>query len=165
MEKQVQEYNQRFELYKVLLIASSRFIVSEIEIRVRQKFPKSLNNHVQLRNLLTDNFLRDNYLNGEKVTENWFKDSKPEELKGIVKSIEESERDALDVFFHELNKDFKDDEVLQRFRKEKEELIKYGKETITNLQKEADSISEQLQKYSNLRTTRVEEKQSQWKNA
>ena len=158
LERQVQEYNRRLELYRVLHIASERWIGNLIDIRIKLKFPKSLSNHVQLRNQLTDDYLRNRYLNGEKVTENWFKDSKPEDFKKIVKNIEESERDTLDVFFHELNKDFKDDEVLQRFREEKEELIKHGKETIANLQKEADSISEQLKKYSNLRTTRVEER-------
>lgn len=165
LERQVKEYNQRFQLYKILQRASVRFIVSAIEKRVKEQFPKSLSNCVPIRNMLTDDFLMVRYLDGEKVTENWLKDSNPKKLKGIVKNIDESERDMLDVFFHDLNSEFKDDDVLLGFRKEKEELIKHGRETMANLQKEISSIDKQLEKYSNLRTIRAEEKSSQWKNA
>jgi hypothetical protein len=164
LERQVKEYDKRFQLYKVLQHASVRFIVSTIETRVKEQFPKSLDK-VPIRNMLTDGFLMVRYLEGEKVTENWFKDSKPKELKNIVKNIEESERDTLDIFFHELNRQFRGDEVLQRFRKEREELIEYGRETIANFQKEIDILDQQLKKYSNLRTTKVEEESSQWRGA
>jgi hypothetical protein len=162
LEKQVQEFNRRLELYTVLRTASVRSIVSVIGMKIGQRFPKSLNNHVQIKNWLTqDDFLMSRYLNGEKVTESLFKDSKPQELKQIVKCIDESERDSLDVFFLELNSEFENDEVLQRFRKEKEGLLKCSKETMANLKKEADSINEQLKKYSDLRTSEPEKK-SQW---
>jgi hypothetical protein len=164
LEKQVKDYDRRFQLYKVLQHASMRFVVSAIEIRVKEQLPKSSGNSVPIKNMLSNDFLMVRFLNGEKVTENWLKDSDPETLKKIVKEIEESERDTLDVFFHKLNRQFEDDDVLLRFRNEKEELIKHGKETISNFQKEISSIDEQLKKYSNLRTTRVEEKPSQWKN-
>lgn len=159
LKRQVQEYAEKCKLYTVLRMSSEWFIKSTIEAEVKRKFPKTLKKPYELDSiLLQSNFLMARYLNGEKVNESWFKGTQPIALKNMIKNIDESERSELDTFFLEINNEFEKNSVLQRFRKEKEELIKHGRETIANLQKEIGSINEQLNKYSNLRIGKEEEK-------
>jgi len=150
LKRQVREYNDRYELYNVLLRASKYPIESVIEGKIRQLFPKTLNKSVPLNELLQVDYLMARYFSGEKVTESWFKEVHPKAFKDIARNIDKSEKDELDILFHKLNDDFKRDVVLQRFRKEKEDLIKHGQETINALQKEIDSLKEQLEEYRNL---------------
>lgn len=92
----------------------------------------------------------------KKVTESWFKQNHPIALRNIIKDIEESEKNRLYILFYQLNNKFHNDKLLQRFIKEKGELIKHGKEIIAKLQKEIESLNEQLEKYKSLRTSEGE---------
>lgn len=156
LKRKVQEFNERCGLYKVLCEASNYPIKSFIEAKVREKFPKTLKIPFALDEFLQVDYLMARYFNGEKVTDSWFKETHPTAYKNIIKGLDESERDELDTLFHELNNKFERDAILQRFRKEKEELIKHGQETIETLQREIDSLNEQLKKYSNLRKWRYQ---------
>lgn len=150
LKRRVQEWNEKRELYKVLCEASKYPIKSFFETTIKKEFPKTLNRPHPLIETLQADFLMNKYLNGEKVTESWFKDSHPIAFKNIFKDIEETERKKLNILFYELNKKFESDIVLQRFRKEKEELKKHTQETIKAFQTEIDSLDEKLKKYSNL---------------
>ena len=151
LKRKVQEFNERCGLYKVLCEASKYPIKSFIEAKVRKKFRRTLKIPFALDEFLQADYLMARYFNGEKVTDSWFKETHPTAYKNIIKGLDESERDELDTCFRELNHKFKSDAILQRFRKEKEELIKHGKETIKAFQREINSLNEQLKKYSNLR--------------
>ena len=150
LKRKVQEYNEKYELYNVLLKASKDLIKSVIEREVRQLFPKTLDKPFPLDDLLQVDYLMARYFDGERVTGSWFKDVHPRAFKNILKDIDKSEKDELDILFHKLNDEFKRDPVLQRFRKEKEDLKRHGQETIEALQRESDSLNEQLKQYINL---------------
>lgn len=150
LKGQVQEYNERYGLYNILLRASKHLLKSVVEREVRELFPKTLNKPYPLDDLLQVDYLIARYLSGEKVTESWFKEVHPRAFKNILKDIDKSEKEELDVLFQKLNDEFKRDTILQRFRKEKEELKRHGQETVEALQREIDSLNEQLKQYGNL---------------
>jgi len=156
IERQVQEYNEKLELYDVLCRASKPQIKSIIEKRVKEKFPNTLKKKVRLDKLLQRDYVMARYFDGEKVTDSWFRQEHPQGLKEIIKVLDETEKDELDTLFRELNGFVKNDVVLQRFIKEKKELIKHGKKTIENLQTEINSLNEKLKRYSNLRLETLE---------
>jgi len=157
LKQQVQKYNEKYEPYNALLKASKAAIKFFIEGSVRELFPKTLNKPYPLDESLQVDYLMARYLNGEKVTESWFKENHPRAFKNILKDIDISEKDELVILFHKLNDEFKRDPVLQRFRKEKKDLKRHGQETIKALQREINSLNEQLNKYSNLRMFKDEE--------
>ena len=153
--RQVQEYNEKLELYDVLCRASKTQIKSIVEKRVKERFPNTLKKRVQLDKLLQSDFLMARYFDGEKVTDSWLKEEHPTRLKEIIKGLDESEKDELDTLFRELNNGIKRDIILQRCRKEKKGLIKHGQETIKALQREIESLEKKLKKYSYLRASKT----------
>ena len=155
LKGQIQELIEKYRLYLALLTGSECITKSFIEAKVRKSFPETLKIPFALDEFLQVDYLMTRYFNGEKVTDSWFRETHPTAYKNIIKSLHESEREDLDNLFRELNNYFETNNVLRRFRKEKEGLIKHGQETIKALKREIDSLNEQLKKYSNLR--KVEE--------
>lgn len=151
LENQIQKYNEKCKDYSLFRKISERLIVEEINKKAKRMFPKSLKKSDELSRMLCADFLMERYFNGEQVTANWLRDTYPKELKNIYKEIDETERHELDILFNEINTDFEESDELQRFIKEKKELLAHGQETIKALRKEAQSLDEQLEQYKNLR--------------
>lgn len=154
LRRQVQVFNEKCKEYNLFRKLSEPFIMKTIDGEVGRVFPKTLKKSDEVQTMLIYDFLVARYFNGEKVTTNWFRETHPKELKRITKEVDESERGDLDIFFRNLNYEFQKSKVLLRFRKEKRELIKHGKETIKALQRQVESIDKQLEKYSNLPAVR-----------
>lgn len=150
LRKQVQEFNEKCKDYNLFLRISERFIIEAIEKKIKRMFHKTLKKYEEFPAILCADFLMERYSNGEKVTANWLREEHPIPLKNITKDIDETEMHELDIFFNEVNKDFKKEEILQRFRKEKSKLMRHGEETVKTLQKEVDSLNKKLEKYGNL---------------
>jgi hypothetical protein len=156
LKKQVQGYNEKSKDYNLFLRMSKHTINEVTEKRVLQMFPKTRKRSDGLSTLLNSGSFMERYLNGEKVTATWLKDTHPVILKNITKEIDETERHELDIYFNEINTMFEKEEVLQRFIKAKEELIKYGQETMKVLKKESEALDRQLQQYTHLRTLKTQ---------
>ena len=90
---------------------------------------------------------------GDVVNTNWLRIEHPRKLQNMSKEIDETERDNIDLFFKHIRDEFEKAEVLWRFRKERDELVIFGKKIVVALQKEIDSLNEQLEKYRYLGAT------------
>jgi mRNA-degrading endonuclease YafQ of YafQ-DinJ toxin-antitoxin module len=55
-----------------------------------------------------------------------------------------------DILFNEINNDFKKEDILLKFMRQKEAIIEQGKKIIKNLEKEISSLDKQLQKHQYL---------------
>jgi len=157
LKRQVQEYNEKLELYDVLCRASRNQIKSIIGKKVRDKFPKTLKKPVQLDNMLQHDYLLTRYFNGEKVTDNWLKEEHSKQRKQIIEALDETEIDEFDSLLQELNNELGNDVILQGYRKEKKGLMEHGKKATKNLKIEISSLNEKLKKYSNLRYEKPEQ--------
>lgn len=153
LQKEVQEYNTKLRDYNIFRKASEVYIRESIEKKVNGMFPNTQKNAANLDVILLDAFFMPKYLNGEPVTCNWLKDKFPIILKNINKDIIESERNELDVLFSEINTEFQEEEILLRYRKQKEAIKEQGKELVAALQNEIPPIDKKLQKYEYLRKT------------
>lgn len=151
LKEQIKGYNEKCNDYNIFLKMSERAIRELTEKRIEQMFPKTLKRYTELPTVLNADLFMERYLNGEKVTANWLRDTHPVVLKNITKEIDETEKHELDIYFNEINNLLKKDEVLQRFIKAKEGLIEYGQNTIKSLQEEAKALGKQLQKNRHLR--------------
>jgi hypothetical protein len=150
LQEQVQKLNEECKLYNALHEGSECLIKTVVEEKVKKEFPKTLKLPRALDEHLLADFLMCRYFDGEKITESWLKDVHPMAFKNIAKDTHESERDKLDILFHELNKIFRENSVLQLYRKEKKELIEQSEKILRNLEREINSLDEQLSKYSSL---------------
>jgi hypothetical protein len=56
----------------------------------------------------------------------------------------------LDAFFLKINESFQKDRTLNRYRNEKSELEKFGKQIVEDLRRELESAKLQLTRYANL---------------
>jgi len=157
LKKQVDQYAEKSTLYNVLRMSSMCIIGTIITTWVNEKFPKTLKKpHPLDKMILQSDVLMFRYFNGEKVNESWFKDTHPTQFKNIFKDVDDSEKDEGDEvnnFFLSINDEIERNQVLKRYRKEKEELIKHGKETVAKLRKQRESVNERLKKYIGLRMT------------
>lgn len=152
LKKLVEEYNEKSKDYNIFLKTSKRAIEEVIEKRIAQMFPKTLKRYDKFPALLRADLFMERYLNGEKATANWLRDTNPIALKNITKEIDETEKQEIDVYFNEINNLLKKEEVLQRFIKAKKELIQFGQNIIKALKEEAKALDKILQKISPLKT-------------
>ena len=148
LQERTKKYNEELGDYNFLRKVSQGYIENSIEKKVRRMFPKTLEKNNEL--LLTADFFMQKYFNGETVTCNWLRDTEPQILKNISRDIDESEKYELDFLFNEINNEFKKEEILLRFRKQKEVIKELGKNIMSGIQKEILSIEEQLKEYDYL---------------
>lgn len=150
LQKEIQDYDEKLKDYNFLRRASETYIRDTIDSKVRRMFPKTEKKGSELHQMLGSDFLMARYFEGERITENWFKETQPTMLKNITKEIDETERYELDVLFNEINGNFKNEDTLLRFRKQKEAVIEQGKKIIKNLEEEIVSLDRKLKKYDYL---------------
>jgi hypothetical protein len=151
LQKEIQEYNEKIQDYNIFLKASENHIRNSVETKVKRMFKKTLNRGCELNVTLCSDFFMTKYFNGEIVTCNLLRDTEPIMLKNITKDVDESERYELDVFFKEVNDEFQKEDILLRFRKQREAVIGHGKRIAENLQKEISLIDKEMKKHDYLR--------------
>jgi hypothetical protein len=150
LQREIQKYNEKIRDYNLFRKTSDSYIRNSIEHKSMNMFKKTLMKNNEWNAILWSDFFMAKYFNGESVTCNWLSDNEPLVLRNITKEIDESERHELDILFKELNDIFQKEEILVRFRKQKEAVIEQGKEIIKNLEKEISSLDKQLQKHEYL---------------
>jgi len=157
LKEQVDQYAEKSALYNVLRMSSDCIIRTIITTWVNEKFPMTIKRPYHLdKMILQSDSLMFRYFNGEKVNESWFKDTYPTQFKNIFKDVDDSEKDEGDEinnFFLSVDGEIERNRVLRRYREEKEELIKHGKETVAKLRKQRECINERLKEYIGLRMT------------
>jgi hypothetical protein len=150
LQREVKEYNKRLGDYNIFRKASEGYIRESIEKKVNRMFPISQKNGVNLEEKLLDGTFMQKYFNGEPVTCNWLRDKFPIVLNNINKDIVESERYELDILFSEINTEFQKEEILLRYRQQKEAIKEHGRALVTPLQNEIPTINRKLRKYDYL---------------
>lgn len=158
LQEEIKKYNEELRDYDIFRKASQEHMENSIEKKIRRMFPKTLEKNDELRVTFCSNFFMQKYFNGEFVTCNWLRDTEPKMLKHINRDIDDSEKYELDFLFNEINTEFKKEEILLRFRKQKEIIKKLGKKIISDIQKEIPSIEKQLKKYDYLSVVETQPK-------
>lgn len=116
-----------------LFLACKHTIRCHIIDRATFRLPKT-NNTTRIDNLLMNKETMIIHLVNERnLTDSWIKDNHPEIYNTIYERLEEKPAD-LNTFFYDLGKMLENDKVLDRFMKEKEELIRFSE----NIQKSLD---------------------------
>ena len=151
LQRDIQRYNEELMDYNIFLKASDGYIKSSIEKKVRRMFPKTLEQGIELDNLLLADFFMSMYLNREPVTCNWLRDTQPILLRNINKQIDDAEKYELDVLFNEINNEFEKEEILLRLEKQMNLVTGHRMKIAENLKKEIGLLDKKLEKYDYLR--------------
>ena len=128
-----------------MITACKAVIIIRLQELTKKHLPKTSKEH-DLVSLLEYKDLTNLYMNGKEVTKRWIEKEYPRGLyEDIMRNLKDKET-RLDHFFKILNETFRKDPVLERFRKEKANLIKLGNEILTDLENEEKRLQEELKK-------------------
>lgn len=131
------------------LSASKNGISITLEAEAKQELASTLKDYNFVQLLQADKILH-RFLYEEEVTKRWIEKTCPDFFHELVKNLKEPEK-TLDAFFIKINEAFKEHRILKRFRKEKTNLVKLGKEIIKDCSEEINSLTSELSKYSDLK--------------
>jgi hypothetical protein len=145
-KKKVDDFNDYYELCSDLLRAVEYVIPQIIQMLIKSELPETAKTGYALDDALQEYELKKCYIAGEKVSVTWLKENKPRLLDNIRKNLKDSES-QLDTFFISLNGEFKNNSVLNRYRKEKKKLTEFGNQIINDLKSELKSLQKELSRF------------------
>jgi len=114
----------------------------------KEELPATVKEYNFVQLLQEEDIMR-RFLFGEEVTKRWIEKTYPSLFYELMKKLKESEK-KLDKFFIQINNAFKKHRILERFRKEKKNLIELGKEIIKDCNEEISVLNDDLSEYSDL---------------
>ena len=136
-----EKYTEKYNLCVDLKTACKTVILLHLQKLTRKGLPKTCKeSEYDLASALDANGLVQRYINKEDVTRIWIETTCPHMHSDIMKNLKDGERN-LGHFFIELNSTFREDPVLERFRKEKANLTELGNnilKELTHKEKEAE---------------------------
>lgn len=149
-EKRINEYEKSLTLCKDLFLACKYVVKVTVEEQTRIILPKTLAKIPELEDKLQkDDFLK-RYVNEKEVTKSWMEEQKTKLYRFITRNLQEEEIE-LNTLFSELNGLFRDNSVMERYRKEKQELIECGQRIIKDLKRESEDLDEKLLQFSDVK--------------
>lgn len=153
-EKRVKEYHERFNECGDWYYACTKIVELEHIALVKKHF-RNMQEISELYTKLLANPLVEMYIEGEKVTLTFIKDSYPnlhKDLMEIVKDEKvEKKEQTLSAFFIETNRLFSNHKILVRFRKEKKRLEEFGRGIQADMEKSLSSLKQESSNYNDLK--------------
>lgn len=122
LNRKVIEFVESYQRCADLFIACKYAIRSESEKCAEASVPNTHKSRHLDKMITKKSEFVIQFVNGKKVIKNWIEENFPGIHENIIQNLEESES-ALDRFFLDLNRMLKNNRVLNRFRKEKKNLI------------------------------------------
>jgi|Deesub1362A_J573_1020465.scaffolds.fasta_scaffold00150_50 hypothetical protein len=146
LRERIKKYNEIYDRCVDWKKASQAVITLHLQKLSRKYLPKTYKEYDLVSVLNNTNELMQRYLNGEEVTKHWLEKKYPTGLYDtLIENLKDKET-KLDLFFLKLNETFQEEPVLNRFRKEKKELIQLGSALLTDLKKEEETLEKALKK-------------------
>jgi len=145
----IEKFCEMYKLCVDLFHACIYTIQVTIANETKRFFPKTVEKIPDLNSKFEDKNFVKMYLDGKEVTRSWIEEKEIGTYKFIVKNLQEPEIE-LNEFFQSVNMKFKDNRVMERFRKLKRELVESGNQTIENLKLEKGLLEKQLLKNKDL---------------
>jgi len=145
----VEEFCEIYKLCVDLLHACECIIQSFIATETKRFFPKTIEKTPDLIGKFHTKNLVNMYLDCKEVTKSWMEEQEIGTYKFMVKNLQEPEIE-LNEFFQSLNTKFRDNKLLERFRKTKRELIEFDNGVIDSLKHEKELLEKQLSKYGDV---------------
>jgi len=152
-EERIREYHEKFNECSDWYEACTKAIQFDHMTLVRSHFQNE--DMSQLQEKLLVGPLVDMYIEGEKVTLTFIKDSYPAYYKDLMEMVkdEKAERkeQRLSLFFIETNRLFSNHRVLTRFRKKKKALEEFGESIRTDLGKALSKLQQEMSHYDDVK--------------
>jgi len=149
-ETRIKEYHKRFERCRDWLEGCKAVIQIQMMSVTKDKFPQTVTAYPLGESLQADPLI-DMYVAGENVTLTSISENYPSLHKDLMEKIKDEKAEhKLNTFFLEINRFFKNSDIMKRFRQEKKELIEFADQLAKDLEREIERIDGGLSKYSNL---------------
>ena len=146
----VEEFCEMYKLCVDLFDACKCVIRVTIANETKRFFPKTIEKIPELNSKFENKNFVNMYLDQKEVTRSWMEEQETGTYKFMVKNLQEPEIE-LNEFFQSLNTKFRENKLLERFRKTKRELVELGNRVIENLKHEKELPEKQLSKYSDVK--------------
>lgn len=146
LEEKGKKYDEKYDLCVDLKRACMTMITSHLQNLTRKRLPKTCKESgFDLATSLNADELVNRYINKEDVTRVWIETTYPDLHSDIMRNLKDGKK-HLGRFFIDLNSTFQNDPVLERFRKEKANLIELGNELLIDLGNEEKRLQKELKK-------------------
>ena len=147
LKEKGEKYDGMYDLCVDLKEACKSEIIVRLQELTKEHLPETSKEH-DLVNLLNNEDLTNLYMSGVEVTKRWIEKEYPRGLyEDIMKNLKDKET-RLDHFFKRLNLTFLEDPVLERFRKEKANLIELGNKISNDLTHKEEELKKELEKFT-----------------
>lgn len=147
--EKVRIFNERHKVCADFFEACNYAIRLILMDKYEETLPKTASKYNLDVSLRDSDFIK-MYVNGEEVTKRWIEKTYPTRLYAeMLEHLQEPEN-KLDEFFLKINTSFQSNRIMKRYRQERNELEKLGKEIIQQLKEEVESINRQLSNYAGL---------------
>ena len=148
-EERIEEWNGIYARCVDWKVASELVITIRLQELTREYLPTTCKHHADLLISLNSDDFKQRYFEGKEVAKRWIEKNYPKFYERIMKHLKEKES-KLDLFFLRLNETFQKDQVLTRFRKEKNELIELGQTILADLKLEEEKLRRELELYKDI---------------
>jgi hypothetical protein len=152
-EERIKEYHEKFNECGDWYEACTEVVAFEHMALVRNEFKNG--DASQLQEKLLQVPLVNMYIEGEKVTLTFIKDSYPRFHKDLMEMVKdekaEKKEQRLSAFFIETNRLFGNHRVLTRFRKKKRALEQFGESIRTDLEKALSNLQQEMSHYDDVK--------------
>lgn len=149
LKKRIQKWNEIYERCGDWKVASESEIIVRLQELSQKNLRTTFKDYPDLLGALNSDGFRSRYFEGEEVTKLWIEQNNPTLHETIMDHLK-GKKAKLGMFFLNLNATFKENRVLNRFRREKKELIELGQQIIEDLKIEEEKLQNELERYKDI---------------
>jgi len=142
-----EKYDEKYDLCIDLKEACKSEIIIRLQELTKEHLPLTCK-EFNLVDHLNYEDLTNLYMNKKEVTTQWIKKEYPKGLNRTIMTNLKDKEENLDYFFIKLNETFRKDPVLERFRKEKANLIELGNEILNELIHKEEELKKELEDFT-----------------
>lgn len=144
--KRMRKWNETYERCGDWKVAGESIITIQLQELSLEYLPLTCKDYPDLRTSLSSDDFKKRYFEGVEVSKRWIEKTYPSFYEDIKEHLKDKEA-KLDHFFLKLNEAFLKDRLLNRFRKEKKELIELGQLIVEDMKTEEEKIQKKLELY------------------